>query len=89
MQVGGPFYLLGNGRSSQNNSHDLVGTLDYGRDNHAARDCPGRGALRGGATWACGVFGKMPRRRQGMRQSLHFEISNQGRRVERYHARLH
>jgi hypothetical protein len=50
---------------------------------------PGSGALRGGATWACGVFGKMPRRRQGMRQPLYVEISNQGSRVERCHARLH
>jgi hypothetical protein len=89
MQVGGPFYLLDNVGSSQNSGDDLVGALDYGRDNHAARDCPGRGALRGGATWACGVFGKMPRRRQGMRQSLYVEISNQGRRMERCHARLH
>ena len=78
MQVGGPFYLLGNGGSSQNSGDDLVGALDYGRDNAAARDCPGSGALRGGATWACGVFGKMPRRRQGMHQSLYVEISNQG-----------
>jgi len=43
----------------------------------------------GGATWACGVFGKMPRRRQGMYQSLYVEISNQGRRMERCHTRLH
>jgi hypothetical protein len=62
MQVGGPFYLLGNGGSLQNSGGDVVGPLDYGRDNHAACDCPESGALGGGATWACGVFGKMPRR---------------------------
>jgi hypothetical protein len=28
MQVGGPFYLLGNGESSQNSGVDLVGALD-------------------------------------------------------------
>src|ERR1700751_4145085 len=39
MQVGGPFYLLGNGESSQNSGVDLVGALDYGRDNSATRDC--------------------------------------------------
>ena len=89
MQVGGPFYLLGNGGSSQNSGDDLVGALDYGRGNAAARDCPGSGALRGGATSACGVFGKMPRRRQGMHQSLYVEISNQGRRMERCDTRLH
>jgi hypothetical protein len=89
MQLGGPFYLLGNGGPSQNRGNDVVGALDYGRDNPAARDCPGSGDLRGGAAWACGVFGKMPRQRQGMRQSLYFATSNQGRRVERCHARLH
>jgi hypothetical protein len=31
-------YLLGNGGYSQQNGDDLVGALDYGRDNHAARD---------------------------------------------------
>jgi hypothetical protein len=35
------------------------------------------------------VFGEMPRRRQGMHQSLYVEISNQGRRMERCHTRLH
>ena len=89
MQVGGPFYLLGNGGFSQNNGDDLVGALDYGRDTRAARECSRGGAHRGGATWACGVFGKMPRRRQGMRQPLYVEISNQRRRVERCHTRLH
>ena len=80
---------LGNGGSSQNSGDDLVGALDYGRDNAAARDCLESGALRGGPTWACGVFGEMPRRRQGMHQSLYVEISNQGRRMERCHTRLH
>jgi hypothetical protein len=32
--------------TSQNGRH-LAGALDYGRDNHAARDCPGSGALGG------------------------------------------
>jgi len=89
MQVGGPFYLLGNGESSQNSGVDLVGALDYGRDNSATRDCPASGALRGGAARACGVSGKMRRWRQGMRQSLYVAISNQGHRVERCHTRLH
>jgi hypothetical protein len=81
--------VLDNGGSSQNSSDDLVGALDYGRDNAAARDCPGSGALRGGAAWAYGLFGKMPRRRQGMYQSLYVEISNQGRGMERCHTRLY
>jgi hypothetical protein len=50
MQVGGLFYLSGNGGSSQNSGDDVVGPLDYGRDNHAARDCPESGVLGGGAT---------------------------------------
>jgi hypothetical protein len=49
MQVGGPFYLLGNGGFSQNNGDDLVGALDYGRDTRAARECSRGGAHRGGA----------------------------------------
>jgi hypothetical protein len=64
------------------NDGDVVGALDYGGDNHDARDCSRSSTFRGGATWACGVFGKMPRRRQGMRQPLYVEISDQGRRAE-------
>jgi hypothetical protein len=62
------------------NDGDVVGALDYGGDNHDARDCSRSSTFRGGATWACGVFGKMPR--QGMRQPLYVEISDQGRRAE-------
>jgi hypothetical protein len=61
---------------------DVVGALDYGGDNRDARGGSRSSTFRGGATWACGVFGKMPRRRQGMRQPLYVEISDQGRRAE-------
>jgi hypothetical protein len=74
--------------ASQNGSY-FVDAFDYGGDNDDARECSRSGTFRGGATWAYGVFGKMPRRRQGMQQSMYLEISNQGRRVERWCARLH
>jgi hypothetical protein len=44
----------------------LLGAFDYGGDNDDARECSRGGTFRGGATRACGVFDKMPRRRQGM-----------------------
>jgi hypothetical protein len=64
------------------NKGDFVGALDYGGDNDDARECSRSGTFGSGATGARGVFGKMPRRRQGMHQSMYLEISNQGRRVE-------
>jgi hypothetical protein len=78
------------GRMSRNvgfsqNGSDFVGAVDYGDARKRSRSV----TFRGGATWACGVFGKMPRRRQGMRQPLYLEISDQRRRVERCYARLH
>jgi hypothetical protein len=64
------------------NSAGFVGALDYGGDRHDARDGSGSGFFRGGAIWACGVFGKMPRRRRRLQQSMYLTISNQGARVE-------
>jgi hypothetical protein len=95
--LGGWFYhfiaILPTGRKSRNvglpqNGSDFVGALDYGGYNDDARECSSSGTFRRGATWAWGVFGKMPRRRQGMQQSMYFASSNQGR-VERWCARLH
>jgi hypothetical protein len=63
------------------NGGDVVGALDYGGDNRDARGGSRSSTFRGGATWACGVFGKMPRRRQGMRQPLYVNL-RPGRRVE-------
>ena len=73
---------------SQNRS-DLVGAFDCRADNDDVREGPGSRTFRGGAAWACGLSGKMPRRQQGMQQSMYLEISNQGRGVERWCARLH
>jgi hypothetical protein len=83
-----PFYSISpTARKTHNvglseNKGDFVGALDYGGDNHDARECSRSGTFGSGATGARGVFGKMPRRRQGMHQSMYLEISNQGRRVE-------
>jgi hypothetical protein len=70
-----------NAELSQNGA-GFAGALDRGGDNHDGRE-GSRSDFRGGATWACGVFGKMPRRRQGVQQSMYLTISNQGPRVER------
>jgi hypothetical protein len=84
MQVGGSFYpfiaILPTARTGRNvglsqNGGDFVGTLDYGGDNDDARECSRSGTFRRGATWACGVFGKMPRRRQGMRCRNGYQLS--------------
>jgi hypothetical protein len=97
MQVGGSFYyfiaILPTARKRRNvglsqNGGDFVGAFDCGGDNGAACECSGSRTFRGGAAWACGVFGKMPGRRQGMQQSMYLAISNQGR-VERWCARMH
>jgi hypothetical protein len=90
--LGGWFYhfiaILPTARKSRNvglsqDGGDFVGALDYGGDNDDDRECSRSGTFRGGTTWAYGVFGKMPRRRQGMHQSMYLAISNQGARVVR------
>jgi hypothetical protein len=65
------------------NGAGFVGALDCGGDKRDARDGSGRDVFRGGAIWACGVFGKMPRRRRRLQQSMYLTNSNQGARVER------
>jgi hypothetical protein len=80
--------VLRTARKSRNaglsqNGAGFVGALDCGGDNHDGREGSRNDVFRGGATWACGVFGKMPRRRQGVQQSMYLTISNQGSRVER------
>jgi hypothetical protein len=90
--LGGWFYpfatILPTARKSRNvglsqDGVDFVGALGYGGDNYDARECSRSGTFRGGATWAYGVFCKMPRRRQGMHQSMYLASSNEGARLVR------
>jgi len=62
-------------------SGGFVGALDGRGVKHDVRDGPGSDVFRQGAIWACGLFAKMPRRRQGMQQPMYLTISNQGARV--------
>jgi hypothetical protein len=64
-------------------SAGFVGALRYGGDQHDAgfgstSDVHGRGT-----SWAWGVSGKMPRRRQGLQQPMYLAIPKQGTRVAR------
>jgi len=65
------------------NSAGCAGALRYGGGEHDAgfgstSDVHGRRT-----SWTWGVSGKMPRRRQGLQQSMYLAIPNQGTRVAR------
>jgi hypothetical protein len=82
-----PSAILPTARNSRNvelsqNDGDFVGALDCDGDNDDARESSRSGVFRSGATEARGVFGKMPRWRHGMQQSMYLAISNQRARVE-------
>jgi hypothetical protein len=76
-------------RHLQDSGAGFVGALRYGGDKHNAGFGSTSDVLGRGTNGAWGVPGQMPRRRQGLQQSMYLAIPDQGTRVARCRARLH